>query len=350
MSRYLVQMSYNPIFTCDFRSVHISVGRSRIISERLPRTSGHNGTLAAIYGEGTAEDKYLSPSAINTWLNCRMRFYYRYVCGMPEEEVLEKDIDQRRFGNILHNTLEILYRPLKGITDVAMAIGRMSSDHGLIRKTIESSAMDEMKWNHETLMAGRGIIIIDVLERYIMDLLKYDSEIKDLSILALEDSNSRVVTVNSGTGEATIRIGGRADRIDMTGGIIRVVDYKTGMPKREAIRPEDLFDEDKDKRNDALVQAMLYCHLLSEQYSGKIILPAVYWVQQISSEDFSPYVSLSGIDGPESEAREWKEVMDRFAEGLNLTINRIFSESEDFIMTRFDNRCKWCPYRLLCRR
>ncbi len=40
-----------------------------------------------------------------------MRFYYKYVCDMPEEEMLEKDIDQRRFGNILHNVLHKLYEP-----------------------------------------------------------------------------------------------------------------------------------------------------------------------------------------------------------------------------------------------
>ncbi|MCK7533773.1 MAG: PD-(D/E)XK nuclease family protein [Marinilabiliales bacterium] len=43
-----------------------------------------------------------------------MRFYYKYVCDIPEEEKLEKDIDQRRFGNILHDTLQKLYEPCKG--------------------------------------------------------------------------------------------------------------------------------------------------------------------------------------------------------------------------------------------
>ncbi len=65
-----------------------------------------------------------------------MRFYYKYVCGMPEEETLEKDIDQRRFGNIMHDALQRIYEPLKGSADAGKSIGRMASDRDLIRNTI----------------------------------------------------------------------------------------------------------------------------------------------------------------------------------------------------------------------
>jgi CRISPR/Cas system-associated exonuclease Cas4 (RecB family) len=350
MSRFLVQMSFNPLFRSDFRSVHISVGRSRILSERLPKTDDHNRALFDLYGSNSEGDKYLSPSAINTWLNCRMRFYYRYVCNMPEEEVLEKDIDQRRFGNILHSTLQKLYVPLMNAKGAAENIAQLSSNRDLVRRTIISAAMNEMRWNHETLMAGKGVIIIYVLERYVTDLLKYDSGIGDLVLVSLEDSYSFTDTVSAESGNIQIRIGGRADRIDLTGGIVRVVDYKTGSPKRDAVRLEDLFNEEKDRRNDALLQAMLYCHLIREKHPGRLIIPTVYWVQQISSEDFTPYVALPGIDGPGADPESWQNVMNVFAERLTMTLNNIFSLSEDYVMTPFERRCTWCPYRMLCRR
>jgi len=350
MSRYLVQISFNPLFRKDFRSVHITVGRSRVLSERLPRTPEHNRLLISLYGDGGEKDKYLSPSAINTWVNCRMRFYYRYVCGMPEEEVLEKDIDQRRFGNIMHSALHKLYEPLRNMADAAEMIGRLSSDRGRIRNTIISAAMREMKWNHETLMAGKGVIIIDVLERYVSDLMKYDSEAGSLTVISLEDSYTGVSNVNTGSETLQIRTGGRADRVDLTGGAVRVVDYKTGTPKHDAVRPEDLFNEEKEKRNDALLQAMLYCHLIREKHPGRIVIPAIYWVQQISSNDFTPYVAIAGVDGPDADHNAWVQAMENFAVGLKLTLENIFSEKEDFIMTPFGRRCSWCPYRMLCRR
>ncbi len=290
MSRYLVQMKFSNQFSPVFRTVHITVGRSRMIAERLPKQKEHNRILSALYAAGGEGRKYLSPSAINTWVNCRMRFYYKYVCDIPEEEKLEKDIDQRRFGNILHGTLQKLYEPLRGIRSIGPRIKTMSADSELIRNTVISTASEEMRWDTDTLMAGKGVIIIDVLERYVADLLKYDSEMTDLTLLNLEDSFAR--SVAAGSEKIMIRIGGRADRVDATGGAVRVVDYKTGAFKKDAVNPDDLFNEEKEKRNDALLQAMLYCHLIRESHPGKLVLPAVYWVQQITSDGFTPYANV----------------------------------------------------------
>jgi ATP-dependent helicase/DNAse subunit B len=160
-----------------------------------------------------------------------MRFYYRYVCGMPEEEVLEKEIDQRRFGNIMHEALHRLYEPLTGKSNAGRGITDLAGSREYIRETIISAAMDEMRWDRETLMSGRGVIIIDVLERYARTLLEYDGANDDLTLLHLEDDFSGVHTVTCGAGKERIVVGGRVDRIDLTGGVVRVVDYKTGTPR-----------------------------------------------------------------------------------------------------------------------
>lgn len=350
MSRYLVQMKYSPQFSPLFRTVHITVGRSRMIAERLTKKAEHNRILSALYASGGEGRKYLSPSAINTWVNCRMRFYYKYVCDIPEEEKLEKDIDQRRFGNILHDALQKLYEPLKGMKSISQGIKKMSADSELIRNTVISSASAEMRWDTDTLMAGKGVIIIDVLERYVTDLLKYDSDLTDLTLLNLEDSFQGTRSVGTGSEKIMVRIGGRADRVDATGDAVRVVDYKTGSLKKDAVSPDDLFSEEKEKRNDALLQAMVYCHLIRDSHPGKLVLPAVYWVQQITSEAFTPYAGVAGLNGPGADRDAWNEVMGKFEEGLSLTVNNIFSENEDYVMTPFVQRCSWCPYRELCRR
>jgi CRISPR/Cas system-associated exonuclease Cas4 (RecB family) len=350
MSRYLVRMRYSPLFKPRQLTVHISMGRSRMISERLAKRPEHIRMMLDLYGTGSAGRKYLSPSAVNMWINCRMRFYYRYVCGMPEEEILEKDIDQRRFGNIMHDALRRIYEPLKGDTAAGAAIVKMSGDRDLIRNAIVAAATEEMKWDRETLMAGKGVIIIEVLERYVRELLEYDSVQRQLAILHLEDDFSGIRTVNTGEGETQIRIGGRADRVDMTAGAVRVVDYKTGTPKREAVTPEDLFDEDKERRNDAFLQALLYCTLIRDSHPGRLVLPAIYWVQQLSSQDYTPYAQVAGLDGPDADRESWDRFLNAFSAELDQTLNRIFSQDEDFVMTAFERRCTYCPYRMLCRR
>jgi len=350
MSRYLVRMSYSPIFRPRHRTVHISVGRSRLISEVLPKKPEHNRILLNLYGEGSVSDKYLSPSAVNTWVKCRMHFYYRYVCGMPEEEILEKDIDQRRFGNIMHETLHRIYEPLKDIHGTAPAIRKLSHDREKIKDTIIAAAMAEMKWDKDTLMAGKGVIIMEVLERYVNEMLEYDGGDQDLTLLHLENDFFGVRKIDTGREEVLIRIGGRADRVDMTGGAVRVVDYKTGTPKRETVTPAGLFDEEKENRNDAFMQALLYCTLICDSHPGRLVLPAIYWVQQLTSPDFSPYAPVPGLDGTNADREAWEIFMTAFREELDQTLGRIFSGEEDYVMTTFERRCTNCPYRILCRR
>ena len=58
--------------------------------------------------------RILSPSAINTWLNCRMKFFYRYVNRLKEPENISADIDPAMLGNILHEIMRNLYHDYKG--------------------------------------------------------------------------------------------------------------------------------------------------------------------------------------------------------------------------------------------
>ncbi len=350
MSRYLIQMKYEPSYNPEFRTMHITVGRSRIMPESLAREERHTRLLGERYAIIEGRDKYLSPSAVNTWLNCRMKFYYRYVCGIPEEEKLDKDIDQRRFGNILHDVMKELYEPLLESDRVSERIKLIMADREHIQKSVREAASREMKWSEETILEGKGVIILDVLERYVKDVLRFDSETGNLVLKHLENRHARPLTLKRGSGAIGIKLGGVIDRIDTVDGNMRVVDYKTGAPKNETASVDDLFNEDKEKRNDALLQTLLYCSVLSESYPETVISPAIYWVQQISSEDFNPSSNLAGFSGMIPDLAAWDDVMKRFDEGLYATLDRIFSDDEPFTMTAFDRRCSYCPYKRLCRR
>src|SRR5665648_146653 len=133
-------MKYDPSYDPEFRTMHITVGRSRIIPESLAREEKHSQLLRERYAISEAKDNYLSPSAVNTWLNCRMKFYYRYVCGMPEEEKLDREIDQRRFGNILHDVMKNLYEPLLGAERLSERIKMIMADHEHIQKAVREAA------------------------------------------------------------------------------------------------------------------------------------------------------------------------------------------------------------------
>lgn len=350
MSRYLTRMRYDAAYKPEIRSVHLSVGRGSVIPRMHIKTGDHISALMEKYASGTADDSYLSPSAVNTWMNCRMKFYYSYVCGLPEEEKLEREIDQRRFGNILHDVMQRLYTPLVGKPDAGYEIAQLASDKSHIRRTVIDTATGEMKWSEGTLMEGKGIVIVDVIERYVKDILMHDSRNEKLSLLHLEDKFSGIFRVHSGNEILGIRVGGRVDRVDSSGKMIRVVDYKTGSPKKETEAIADLFDETRDRRNDAVMQTMLYCSVLSSEYPGRQVIPAIYWVQKITSQGFDPSSCFKHCDPGSVQQDEWNEMMKTFRESLETLLGKIFSPGEEFVMTDFVQRCNSCPYRRLCRR
>ena len=50
------------------------------------------------------------PSALNAYLNCRLKFYYKYVAGLRESEGVQDDVDPAVFGNVLHKAMERVYQ------------------------------------------------------------------------------------------------------------------------------------------------------------------------------------------------------------------------------------------------
>ena len=52
----------------------------------------------------------LTPSALNTYLDCRLKFYYKYVAGLQESEGVQDDVDPAVFGNVLHKAMERVYQ------------------------------------------------------------------------------------------------------------------------------------------------------------------------------------------------------------------------------------------------
>ena len=63
----------------------------------------------------TSDNKrYLSASAINTYLQCPLKFYFGYVENVRAEEEMKDYVDESRFGRIVHEVLEFSYKRMRG--------------------------------------------------------------------------------------------------------------------------------------------------------------------------------------------------------------------------------------------
>ena len=55
---------------------------------------------------------FFSPSALNAYLDCRLKFYYRYVAGLKAPDEVSAEMDSALFGTIFHRSAVLVYEDL----------------------------------------------------------------------------------------------------------------------------------------------------------------------------------------------------------------------------------------------
>ena len=111
MSRYLYQIKYEsglPIRESNFQNL-ISTSSPKPIT--IPKTQKIMDILARYEVSGQTA---LSPSALNTYIECPLRFYFKYVAGIKEPEEIAEELDARLLGTIFHECSQSLYATADG--------------------------------------------------------------------------------------------------------------------------------------------------------------------------------------------------------------------------------------------
>ncbi len=201
----------------------------------------------------------VSPSALITYINCPLDFYYKYVLGVREADEVEETIDYSTFGTYVHASLEILYRDFigKNIT---------SEDLKLLLKKVNQVVVDVFSENFSSkeLKSGKNFLTLNIAQNYITTFLKNEIKFiekldKPLFINALEVELNSEIKVE---GE-TIRLKGKADRVDSYGNELRIIDYKTGKVEHKDLQLKHI-NELEDAKNSKPFQLLMYALMYSK--------------------------------------------------------------------------------------
>ncbi|OFY46658.1 MAG: hypothetical protein A2Z69_00740 [Bacteroidetes bacterium RBG_13_44_24] len=350
MSRFLQQMKYDPNLKPDHLNLGFNIRNHASINSVIERTEDHQVKLLSRFiPEETG--RYLSPSAVNMWLNCRMKFYYRYVCGLKEPETITEEIDPALLGTLLHDTMKSLYVRFTGKRITAAEIHSIHSDRQAIRKQINSTIRELFSRDSDAVVAGNELIVNEVLLAYISRILEADKAYAPFLILGLETPVRFRLTAGEGKDRIVLIAGGNADRIDEKDGLVRIVDYKTGTIADSISSVTDLFNDDRKKDPDGWLQTLLYCEGYITEKPGSIVRPSVYKVKKVPGDGTSDILIIRPGKNEGSELNDYSIIREEFIAGLKETINKMFSIDEPFIMTGDPwNKCSYCPYRQLCLR
>ncbi|NMC41548.1 MAG: hypothetical protein GYA43_10355 [Bacteroidales bacterium] len=346
MSRLLMQLNYlsgsPPSYLCQGYEVS---ARPQLIPA-VERTARHQEILENKYfGEYGAS---LSPRAVNTWINCRMQFYYRYICALEEPDRLSEGIDSAEFGNLFHRIMQKIYSGYLNRQLSAQEIRKIAAEKNELEKTVRETVFERFHTTTGESLTGREEIAASILVGYVRKILEKDENFAPFTVSELEKNLVIPIEIVCNGNPVKIKMGGIVDRIDSVAGKLRILDYKTGDVSMEIKSVESLFDEKNRNRPGEWLQLLVYCEILCGISDIKSY-PVIYAVRNLSYPGFSGRLSIKSSAG-EQELYDYSVIKDSFRASLIQLIEKIFSPSENFYMTAERNRCSFCPYNLLCLR
>lgn len=357
MSRFMRQMLVDEHIAKYITQTQLSVRQTQ--TETLPlKACKPEDLIAKLNAEFTDENgeihtRPLSPTSINNYLDCPLKFFYQRIARIKTPEDDSEDIENTDFGSIFHRTAELLYTKLAG------ANGEIRSDdledlltnkHRWedVKKCIEQAFIDNKKAYNEVAAV--------TIDEYMRNLIRFDSRQQGLRIIALEKEFALEISVETASGKHQLKVGGTIDRLDSyieptTGKrIVRVLDYKTGRKPEACKSIEQIFERSKD-RPKYFFQTFLYTlavknRLQEIETCADGVTAALFYPLAAREDGYDPRVNF------DSQPLEvfTDEMGKTFLEYLTKTISEILDMSTDFEALPSDSNCRWCDFKPLCGR
>jgi hypothetical protein len=348
-SRYLHQLIFK--HNLEVRRPGLEVRARESTSLEIPHSEVVELKLKQ-FRSNAEEGRKLSPSAVNTYIDCSLKFYLKYIAGIGEADEVSEDIDPAGFGTVVHDTLNELY---SGIADRNGGLmGREDLSQLLVSSLPEEALKKQFMKQHfkgrtREELEGRNIIIFRVMLRYLIKIIRTDLAIAPFTLVSAEDNYQRKLQIEVAGENLEICLGGKIDRVDMVGGLIRVIDYKTGQTSQKFTSLESLFQSDYGSRNGAAMQILFYSWLVGEAYPGEEVMPGLYGMKGLFGEEFDPALNMTSQRN-EGRIETFRKLEEPFLHLLKEVLQKLFDPQVPFVQRKEDQKCSYCDFAALCHR
>lgn len=354
MLQFLIEWGY-PVLRKQLEAAQSPQSSAPIIIEKTPDVMERMKSVFDIRNNPKA---LISPSALNCYLDCPLKFYYKYVALLSAPDEVTADIDSAKFGSIFHYAAEHIYKDLT-------AHGKLIS-----KENLETLLKDEVRLqtyvdngfkelffnlpqNEQPEYNGIQLINSAVIVKYIQQLLRNDLRYAPFTFVGSEQRIFENIEICTSTGDIQSRIGGIIDRIDSKGESLRIVDYKTGGDADTPANVQSLFIPDK-KRSNYVFQTFLYasivCKKLREKNDSRLVAPALLYIHRAASENYSPVIQMGEPRKPKEPVDNFAQYEGDFRENLKTLLEDIFNPDISFTQTEIEDKCAYCDFRALCKK
>lgn len=345
VSRFVHQLRYHYQYPLIDELVVYDVASSAVPPISVQKTAEVEKLLSDFLSGGP---RALSASAINTYLDCPLKFYFSVLEQIQEEDEITETVERDVFGSILHKVMEDLYAPFKGKLVTADLLKLLRKDQPLLTGTI-ARAFAELFFKSPVVrpLEGENFLTGEMIRKYAEKILEQDARFTPFHYIESEKKVRATITLSD---KRVVQLKGFIDRVDSLDRVLRIVDYKTGSGKLEFESVDGLFDKEAKDRPKAVMQVFLYAWMFQQlsEYTGMPIQPAIYYLRTLFQRSFDPVVEQKKGRGKVDKVNSFQEFVADFEDKLRQCLDEIFNLDIPFTQTETGKACAYCSFRGLC--
>lgn len=345
VSRFVHQLRYHYQYPLIDELVVYDVASSAVPPISVQKTAEVGKLLSDFLSGGP---RALSASAINTYLDCPLKFYFSVLEQIQEEDEITETVERDVFGSILHKVMEDLYAPFKGKLVTADLLKLLRKDQPLLTRTI-ARVFAELFFKSPVVrsLEGENFLTGEMIRKYAEKILEQDVRFTPFHYIESEKKVRATITLSD---RRIVQLKGFIDRVDSLDRVLRIVDYKTGSGKLEFESVEGLFDKEAKDRPKAVMQVFLYAWMYQQlpEYTGMPIQPAIYYLRTLFQRSFNPVVEQKKGRGKADKVNSFQDFASDFEDKLRQCLDEIFNLDIPFTQTETGKACAYCSFRGLC--
>jgi ATP-dependent helicase/nuclease subunit B len=275
-----------------------------------------------------------SASALDMYLQCPRRFYFRYMLRLKEKEEASEEIDHQEIGKYVHEVLKKFYEP---------CIGRKLEFRDLDVLRMEQVVNELFTENFGTDPGGASYLLKRQVQRQLnMLLTRYQRpvmETVDVVIKGLEEN----ISIHA----LGANVEGRLDRVEQRGNMTVILDYKTGVSQnKKLVDLKTLDPSNRDTWHLSIPSLQLPIYLLLYSVhtglAAEQIVPAYLFLgeSRISRDSENIFV-----EDPAERAACFNQIQKM----IELLLKEITTAAIPFFPpSDVRKTCPHCPYTALC--
>ena len=350
MSRFVQQLVYESGLPIKHYVLHNAVQINAIKPVTVHKSPETMELLRKYLKDGSdpEQKRELSPSALNDFIECKLRFYLKHLARLREASEVEEDLDARIFGNLLHDVVFWFYEELAARNNGVIEKEDFKKSGERVTRLIDKAFIQLYKLDpdKEVTYEGQRIVVRTIVQEFMARIIGHDKAYAPFTLEALEKKFA--VPINMGDQE--VMLGGKIDRVDRKNEAVRIADYKTGKDELGVETIASLFDG-AGRRNKAAFQTMLYAYLYDKESpdAGARLVPGLMNRKNLFDTSFA-FGHPLGVGRSKKVIDDARVHFGEFEALLLDTLTNLYDPDQPFDQTTNVKSCLWCPYKGICRR